>query len=151
MAADSGDVSVLAILDLSAAFDTANLIIIIQRLHNSHHVKGTALCWFDSYFNKRYQAVMYVGITAPAAMAAYGVPQISVLGPSPFIIYTANILCIVNGRQLMFLCYADDTQVYFYMKIDKIPFVKALLKTALASSAVGLQSIRCDSNRTRWK
>ena len=42
MAADSGNVSVLALLDLSAAFDTVNHSILIQCLH-SYHVKGTAL------------------------------------------------------------------------------------------------------------
>ena len=48
MAAESGDVSVLALLDLRAAFDTVDHNILIQRLHISHHMKGTALCWFES-------------------------------------------------------------------------------------------------------
>ena len=51
--------------DLSAAFDTIDHSILIQCLHNnnSHHMKGTALCWFESYFHERYQEIMYAGIT----------------------------------------------------------------------------------------
>ena len=54
MAADSGDVSVLALLDLSAAFDTVDNCILIQRLQIRHHVKGTAICWFESFLHERY-------------------------------------------------------------------------------------------------
>ena len=97
MAANSGDVSVLALLNLSAAFGTVDHSILIQCLHISHHVKGTAFCWFLSYLHKPYQAVMYAGITAPATVVAHGVPQESVLGPLLFIMYTADIPCITNG------------------------------------------------------
>ena len=75
MAADSGDVSVLALLDLSAAFDTLNHSILIQYVHISHHVKGMAQNWFESYLHERYQAVTYAGITAPPTMVAHDVPQ----------------------------------------------------------------------------
>ena len=128
MAADSGNVSILALLDLRTAFDTVDRRILIQCLHISHHVKGTALCWSESYVNERYQAVMYAGITVVAPMVAHGVPQGPVLGPLLFIMYTANIPCIVNGHQLMCLCYADDTQLYFHMKVDKISVVKGMVE-----------------------
>ena len=132
MAADSGDVSVLALLDLSAALDTVNRSILIQRLHISHHMKGMALCWFESYLHERYQAIMYAGLTAPATMIAHGVSQGSVLELLLFIIYTADIPCIVNGHQLMCICYADDTQVYFHMKFDKILVVKGMVKDCIS-------------------
>ena len=98
-------------LDLSAAFDTVDYSILIQRLHISHHVKGKALCWFESYLHEQYQAVTYAGITAPATIVAYGVPQGSVLGPLLFIMYTADIPCIVNSNQMMCICYADNTGI----------------------------------------
>ena len=105
-------------------------------LHISHHVKGMTLCWFESYLRERYQAVTYAGITAPATMVAHGIPQGSVFGPLQFIfiMYIADIPCIVNGHQLMCICYANTHQ-----KISKNPVVKAWLKTALAASTVACE------------
>ena len=152
LAADSGDVSVLALLDLSAAFDTVDHSILIQRLHNSHHVKGTALCWFESYLHERYQAVTYARIAAPATMFAHDVPQESVLEPVQFILYNADISCILNGHQLMCICCADDTHVYIW-KSARFRWSKPWVKTALAiaTSTIGLQAIDYDSIRTRRK
>ena len=91
-----------------------------------------SLCWFESYLHERYQAVTYAGITAPATLVAHGVPQGSVLGPLLFIMYTADIPCIVNGHQLMCICNAEDTQVYFHMKVGKIPVVKGMLEDCIS-------------------
>ena len=49
MAADRGDVSLMARLDLSAAFDTVDHGILLQRLYTSHHINRLALDWFRSY------------------------------------------------------------------------------------------------------
>ena len=51
MAADNGDVSVVALLDLIAAFDTIDHSILVQRLLASYYVKGMALCWFESFLH----------------------------------------------------------------------------------------------------
>ena len=48
LAFDSGVVSVLVLLDLSAAFDTINNSILLQRLEHVIGIKGTALGWFKS-------------------------------------------------------------------------------------------------------
>ena len=82
-------------------------------------MKGTALCQFESYPRERYQVVMYAGTTAPATKGCNSVSQGMVRGPLLFIMYTADIQCIVNGHQLMCLCYADNTQVYINMKVYK--------------------------------
>ena len=61
-------------------------------------------------------------------MVAHDVPQESVLEPLLVILYTADIPCIVNGHHLLCICYANDTQVYFHMKVDKIPVVKGIVE-----------------------
>jgi len=46
LASDSRLVSVLVLLDLSAAFDTINKSILLLRLQHVIGIKGTALDWF---------------------------------------------------------------------------------------------------------
>ena len=47
---DNGKVTALTLLDLSAAFDTIDHLIPIQRLHRYFGISGPALRWFKSYF-----------------------------------------------------------------------------------------------------
>ena len=74
---------------------------------------------------------MYAGITVPATMVAHGIPQGSLLGPLLFVMYTADIPCILNTHQLMCICYADNTQVYFHMKVDKHLVVKDMAEDCI--------------------
>ena len=46
IASDQGFVSVLVLLDLSAAFNTIDHEILLQRLEQLISIKGTALNWF---------------------------------------------------------------------------------------------------------
>ena len=52
-ASDSGRVSILSLLDLSAAFDTTDLNNLITRLRSTFGCSGTVLNWFISYLSNR--------------------------------------------------------------------------------------------------
>ena len=52
-ALDSGDIAALALLDLSAAFDTVDHRILLQRLQKSFGLSSSALAWLTSYLSRR--------------------------------------------------------------------------------------------------
>ncbi len=57
LASDQGCISLLVLLDLSAAFDTIDHDILIDRLQNYTGIQGQALRWFRSYLSDRYHFV----------------------------------------------------------------------------------------------
>ncbi len=57
LASDKGYISLLVLLDLSAAFDTIDHDILIDRLQNYTGIQGQALRWFRSYLSDRYHFV----------------------------------------------------------------------------------------------
>jgi len=57
LAIDSGVLSALVLLDLSAAFDTVDHDILIRRLKTSYGLSGMVLQWFQTYLVGRSQCV----------------------------------------------------------------------------------------------
>ena len=108
----------LLLLDLSAAFDTIDHEILLQRLRVSGGVCGTALAWFRSYLSGRTQSVKILNTTSKPRLLRYGVPQGSVLGPLLFTLYSAPIASIVRRHGLIAHLYADDTQLYIVFDQD---------------------------------
>ena len=80
-AADGQQVTLLGLLDMSAAFDTVDHDILLHRLETSYGIRGRALRWLTSFLTGRTQAVSYAGRTSPQCRLSCGVPQGSVLGP----------------------------------------------------------------------
>jgi len=113
-AADSGQVSLLCLLDLSAAFDTVDHNVLIDRLQKSYGLNGTVLSWIQSFVHDRTQSVVVGGEMSTKSEVKCGVPQGSVLGPILFLLYTADVLLIAERHGFQAHSYADDTQLYFH-------------------------------------
>ena len=111
-ATDDGKLSLLILLDFSAAFDLVDHSTLLKQLENTYGFDGLTLEWFKNYLSDRSFIVRCSGTKSEFFDSSVGVPQGSVLGPLLFSLYTGNIEKIVLKYKLGFHQYADDTQIY---------------------------------------
>ena len=112
--ADVRDMTLLGLLDLSAAFDCVDHDILLHGLEVAFGLTNTALEWIRSFPTDRTQQVSYCGRLSPVQCVLFGVPQGSVLGPLLYVLYTAELELIVARHGLRLHMYADDCQVSVY-------------------------------------
>ena len=84
LALSKGMPTALVLLDLSAAFDTIDHDTLLSCLSARFGFAGSALKWFRSYLQDRFQSVKIGSILSNLFKLKFGVPQGSVLGPLLF-------------------------------------------------------------------
>ncbi len=114
---ENGEIIILVLLDLSAAFDTIDHNILLHRLKNMYGIDGVALKWFKSYLANRKQSVVIGSEQSEQYEVKYGVPQGSKLGPILFNSYIAPLSKVVEKNGVQDEKYADDSQQWIAFRI----------------------------------
>ena len=130
---DAGHVSILSMLDLSAAFDTLDHEILLARFSLTFGFSGTTLKWIRSYLTERTQSVVIDGSISESSALKYGVPQGSVLGPVLFTMYTYPLSGIIRPYGISYHFFADDSQLYDSRVPSEFPQMSTNISGAVAS------------------
>jgi len=143
-------VTLLGLLDLSAAFDTVDHDILLARLHRSYGIGGGALSWLASFLDARSQMVDFGGCLS--AVGTRKTPPWCATRFSPwplmFVLYrpTADVIEIATSLGVRVHSYADDTQLYLDCLASDEQSAVDRLKECIGKIGAWMQSNRLKLN-----
>jgi hypothetical protein len=155
---DQQRVSLLVLLDLSAAFDTVDHQVLLRRLEVSFGITGTALKWFKSYLTNRSQRVPRVtdlNVCSPSWCSSS-----SCLSPLLFTIYASTLFEIVyrntiylsfkpNGatNELDVICVLQNCikDIRTWMTVDKLKLNDGKTEFLIIGTAAQLKKVNISS------
>ena len=102
----------IVVLDISAAFDTIDHSMLLNRLNHSFGIGGNALSLISSYLAMRSQTSRVGSASSAPFNCSCGMPQGSVLGQIFFTVYVSPITSVAYRHHANQQQYANDTQLY---------------------------------------
>ena len=148
---ESKEITAMAVMDLSAAFDTVDHSILLQILSHNFGISDNALQWFDSYLRPRCMQVKVNNCVSEKQPIDFSVPQGSCAGASFFNMYSSTLDEAIP-KQLSLNGFADDHSVRKSFKPkckDSELSVVREIETALVSAKNWMNSVRLKMNDSK--
>ena len=123
---DKNKISLLALCDLSKAFDSVSHTILLRKMKDLFIDDF----WFSNYLSNRTQSVKIDTCISTKKNVTYGVPQGSVLGPILFNIFINDLQNVVNNCLLV--QFADDAQLLHSGSIKRIDVLVSQMEATMA-------------------
>jgi len=133
-------------LDLSAAFDIVDHTTLLRRLNTSYSLQGSTLHWFSSCLYGPTQSVRCGPSSPTSGPVLCGVPQGSVLELILFLLYTGDLLKLIQHLGLHPHLYANDTQIYGFCRPGDTTRLQSFMSSCICDVASWMQSNRLQLN-----
>ena len=136
LAADNGMVTLVVLLDYSAAFDTVDHTIVLDILERRCGLTGEALPATFTVVRTLWPLV--VPLLRQFTLTACGLPQGSSHGPLKFVVYAADLHTLTSRHNVRLHSFADDTQLYKHTRIGDYSRPSKTSLQPLQRSTVGV-------------
>ena len=113
---DRQEVTLLVLLELSAAFDTVDHETTAALLESDFGVANGALLWIKSFLSGPKQRVVVEQKQSRDFDVVTGITQGICLGPILFIMYASCLFHVVKKHLPNIQCYVYDTQLYLSVR-----------------------------------
>ena len=148
---DNGKIALLALLGVSAAFDTVDHDILMDWLARLSGLVGNVFDWLASFVTGRTYAVRFGGMNPPPRKVRSGIPQGLILGPLLYILYTADVAALVESLGFKVHLYANDTQLYDFCSPSDAVVLASRVNTAIKVVSCWMSSNRLCLNLDKTK
>ena len=134
-------VTVVVILDLSAAFDTVDHDLLLEVLGKQYGIVRMAREWYTSYLKPRTFKVSIRGTTSQPRQLDYSVPKGSVQEAFLFIAYASTLDLVVQPSGLALNGFTDDHSICTTFKPSKLDHKEELdTITTIESTMLDIKS-----------
>ena len=111
-ALNQGKSTLVVTLDISAAFDTVNHQMLLERYADLFGLDETVLSWFASYLSNRSQAVQVGKHLSKFIEMLCGFAQGSTLGGPKYNMFSSPVYELTDAHEIPHEGYADDSNLY---------------------------------------
>lgn len=119
LAMDDKKLTLLLLVDLSAAFNSVDIDILTTKLKFNCNFSDDTIKWFQSYLSNRRQKLVSGDGQSDWTTVTHSVPPGTVIGPILFNIYIQDIIHQIPPS-VSHHCFADDIQIYIHTKPEHL-------------------------------